>query len=421
MKRVFGICLLALLLPLCALAADFDLDETAVFTGMNSRSWLQGYEPTIQTDVLTLCMPITSQWATGRITATLIPANEAISPFRPQDFSLGVSPVNGVYQVTLALKLHKTRQNGDYACTLRVEGKDAEGNWLVTDFPLTIRIRDGQSAGIVQRPLLSNVSGTFKTGEAALFTATLTNPSAYCEMTDILMTVSDASGDILPSGSNKLVLPTLLPGESTQIAYPLTVLPGAKISPHTLIVDISYRALEQPHSWQESFTLPVIQDIRLEHGGIEMATSVIQGDMATLSLPLMNLGKGDLKNVMVTLSLPGITERQSVLVGAIASGESKQAKLTFRPGSAVLGEVSGEVTVTGEDTWGNPTEFSLPVAITVEASAPTAAPTVLAQEKETSNKLTYILGAVCGLLALLLIAQGIWLKSKINRLEEEKL
>ena len=55
--------------------------------------------------------------------------------------------------------------------------------------------------------------------------------------------------------------------------------------------------------------------------------------MATLTVPVMNTGCPELSNVMATLTLPGITETQSVLVGTLASGETKSAKLTFISGT----------------------------------------------------------------------------------------
>ena len=137
----------------------------------------------------------------------------------------------------------------------------------------------------------------------------------------------------------------------------------------------------------------------------------------------MNLGRGEIRNAMVTLNLPGIVENQSVLVGTIAAGETKQAKLNFAPGKEVLGELTGTAYVYGEDVWGNQVDFQLPVSLTVEEKTETEA----AEKSETTTKkdmpsvLVYVLSGVCALLLLLLIVQHVVMTRKIHRIEEANL
>ena len=90
----------------------------------------------------------------------------------------------------------------------------------------------------------------------------------------------------------------------------------------------SFTALDQPVTQTEAYTLHITQEMRLEHGGLRMADSAVAGDSVTMTLPLMNRGKADLMNVICALSLPGITDRQAVLVGSIGPGETKQGQLS---------------------------------------------------------------------------------------------
>ncbi|MBR4443446.1 MAG: hypothetical protein IKS52_09280, partial [Clostridia bacterium] len=175
--------------------------------------------------------------------------------------------------------------------------------------------------------------------------------------------------------------------------------------------------------WEETFTLPVSQEVRLEQGGVQAPPSVIQGDAAAFALPLMNLGRGELRNVVASLSLPGVVERQSVLVGAIAPGETKQAKISVTPGKDILGEVSGEISVAAEDAWGNETGFSLPISLTVEAApeAKKEAETAADLVKEMVPGYVWPLAGACLTLLIALIVQGALLRGKIRRMEEEKL
>ena len=54
-------------------APSFSIDQEQVLQGMK-RSWLQGYEPEIKYNTLTLVIPVRSESARGIIQAELIPA-----------------------------------------------------------------------------------------------------------------------------------------------------------------------------------------------------------------------------------------------------------------------------------------------------------------------------------------------------------
>lgn len=422
-KFIMLLSLISLFLtPVFALAEqDFTLDETALMNGM-SRSWAQGYEPVISNGVMTLHVPLASDQCEGRVTVTLRMKNESVSPFKGS-MTGQYQRSDGLYRAALRLELRADRVNGDYEAELLVAGQDAEGKSLSGSFPLVIRIRDGRMPEESAHPRLDSLTASLVVGANGTLTTKLTNPSRYAAMTGMLLTVSDPTGDVLPASTDKLPLPDLMPGESADIEVPLTVTPDAAVSLHQLQLTLLWTSLGQPGQWTETFTLPVTQTMRLEQGGVTMPSSILQGNQATITLPLMNMGRGDLRNVMATLVLPGITEGQSVLVGAISAGESRDAKIIFTPGKAVLGEVSGEVRVTYEDLWGNAESFSLPVSLTVEEPAPAPAAITLTQEIENRlpDWLLPALGGACGLLLLALILQGTLLSRKIRRLEEDKL
>ena len=155
-----------------------------------------------------------------------------------------------------------------------------------------------------------------------------------------------------------------------------------------------------------------------------MANSVVAGDSITASLPLMNMGKADIIKAMVTISLPGITERQSVLVGTIQPGETKQAQLTLSVPKTARGSFTGSVAVSGEDNDGNSVSFELPVSLTVEEPV-RAAPLNTGSEPDEAEQKSpvsvIVLSIVCAVLAVALIVQGILLRGKIHRLEEDRL
>ena len=152
-----------------------------------------------------------------------------------------------------------------------------------------------------------------------------------------------------------------------------------------------------------------------------MAESVVAGDSITATLPLMNMGKADVVNAMFTISLPGIIERQSVLVGTIQPGETKQAQITLTAPKNVIGSFDGTLTVSGEDNDGNSVSYEMPVCLTVEEAMKTEAFVAQSTAKQKTPVSVVILSIACAVLVAALIAQSILLRSKLHKLEEERL
>ncbi len=402
--------------------ADFEIDQRRVLQGMN-RSWLQGYEPRISNNVLALVLPLLSSQAEGQIETELLMPDEALSPFKPQAMSVKTQrSESGVYAVRLNLEMYADRRNGDYPCVIRITGHAKTGKLLTTEMPYTLRVRDGLPTNETLRMAIHDVETDLNVGEDGCIRAVLRNPCQTVAYEQPVLHITDPTGDIIPREVDVLYLPDLAPGESVQVEYPVAVLGKASVARHSLKFDLSWTALGQNVSQTESYTVPVKQEIRLEQGGLKMASSVIAGDSVTLSLPLMNMGKADIVNVLAAVSLPGITERQAVLVGTIAPGETRQAQITLTTGKDVSGDFQGTLTVEGEDNDGNPVSLSLPSSLTVEKPVSQTVdidePTV---HGEKMPLLVYVLAGGCGLFFLGFLLQGFLLRRRIHRLEEDKL
>lgn len=402
--------------------ADFEIDQRKVLQGMN-RSWLQGYEPRISNNVLSLALPILSDQAEGQIETELVMPDEAVSPFKPQSMSVKTQRgESGLYAVRLNLAMYADRRNGDYPCIIRITGQTKAGNFLKTEIPYTLRVRDGQPAKETLRMAIHDVETDLNVGEDGCIRAVFTNPCQTVAYEQPVLHITDPTGDIIPREVDVLYLPDLAPGESVRVEYPVAVLGKASVARHSLKFDLSWTALGQTVSQTESYTAPVRQEIRLEQGGLKIASSVVAGDSVTLSLPLMNMGKADIVNVLATVSLPGITERQAVLVGAIAPGETRQAQITLATGKGISGDFQGALTVEGEDGDGNPVSFSLPISLTVEKPVQAAAVhSADEQKKEEPTAGTLALAGGCALLLMCLTVQGAVYRKKLHRLEEERL
>ncbi|MBQ1735113.1 MAG: hypothetical protein II038_09555, partial [Lachnospiraceae bacterium] len=124
---------------------------------------------------------------------------------------------------------------------------------------------------------------------------------------------------------------------------------------------------------------------------------------------------------MVTISLPGMSLRQSVLVGTIQPGETKQAQITLTAPKDVLGSFDGTLTVTGEDNDSNSVSFDLPVSLNVEEAVKADVLDTQGTAKQKTPVSVIVLSIVCAVLVAALITQSILLRGKLHRLEEERL
>ena len=410
--------LLVLSMSVTAFAAEFEIDQHSTMDGM-SRSWYQGYTPSISYHKMTICLPIQAESCVGDITVSLELDDPNVFVLSGQPKEVTVSPNDGIYPVKLVLSLEQYRRNGDYPATITIKGTDGSGKEIIETMPYVIRIRDGYGSHETMEPVISDVFGSLDVGSDGSLSLTITNPTTTQSIMDGEITVTDSSGEILMSGSNRFVIPDILPGKSEVVTIPMTVKGNASISQHTLEVKLSYSCLGKAAEWKETFMVPVTQAIRLEQGGVQLPTAIAR-ELGSMTLSLMNMGKGELRNVLVKLEADGVLNAQSVLVGTMAAGETKQAKLTYTPSLDSVGTHSGTVTITCEDAYGNTFSQTLEVTLTVDEPIPEAE-LEPEEEKDKMSTGTIVLIILCVALVVGLVVQGTILTKKIHTLEEERL
>ena len=404
------ICILLAVVVFAAPVMAAEVDQYAAVSGMG-KSWYQGYEPTVKNNAMTICLPIKTDLE-GPITVSIVLTDPNVYLLASQPKAVTVSEKDGIYPVKLTLPLQKDRRNGDYPAIITIKSGDQ-----TETLPYTIRVRDGRGSHESLSPVISDVTGDLDVGTNGSLELTISNPTSTLSMMNGILTITDQSGEVLMTGSDRFPIPEVLPGEMISVSVPMTVLANAAIRVHTLNLKVRYEVLGSEKTWEEAFTVPVTQAIRLEHGDVQLPPA-IAGELGNLTLPLMNLGKGELCNILVKLETPAANV-QNVLVGSIAPGETKQAQLTFTPFHDSVGCSSGTVVISCEDAYGNSFEETMDVSLTVDEPLPEI--TENAPEKEKTNPRTIFLIVLCVLMAAGLVAQQLILTGKIHKLEEDRL
>ncbi len=439
MKRlmIWGLALLCLCgCAAAAQEADFVIDRDYVQAGMG-RSYAQQYQPSVSQDTLTILLPIESTTNQGAIRATLAFDNPQQAPIRlPQALTQSVSRKAGSgkvalpYVVQFRLKLHADYLNGEYPYHVLIEGQDAEGRALSQRFDFVLRLRQAgdqhkNPEQPLQRLLALTAEAPLTVGEEGRLTLRYANGSKTRLLTGLNLKVTDATGDILPLGSDTLALDDLLPGEEGEVSIPVRVLDKAAAQPHALTLSLSGAHEDgAPLTISQQFTLPVHQEAKLRLGDSRLPEQVIQGENVAYALNFMNMGKGKLNNILIRFELPGLNAGGSVLVGNLAAGESKLGSANLRVGLDQLGTVSGKLLIDYEDDYGKPYQMELPMATLIKEKPK---PVFVAEEEKKvaeekeKTPADYLPWGLAGLFLVLLVAQSLILRQKIRRLEEKDL
>jgi hypothetical protein len=207
-------------------------------------------------------------------------------------------------------------------------------------------------------------------GEEAALTIVIRNTNSIRSARNIRLSFEDAAHEILPVKTASAVCPYIGTGDVFEWRVDFYAVETAKDAPHILTVKMEYEDKRgNVLSAEDTIIVDVVQPVRMEYTEPELPPRATQGDTFSFSMTLMNMGKGDIYNALLSFDVEGIASGGSVLVGTIAQGESKEGKTNFRVGTEMTGEAAGCVTLSYEDSRGKYYETVIPVSTVVAEKA----------------------------------------------------
>ena len=217
-------------------------------------------------------------------------------------------------------------------------------------------------------------------GEAGLLSVTFVNTSPSQPAHNILLRFQEPKGLLIPVEGASAFVDQLKPGERFTWQLPLTCSPEAGPGYLQAGLVLEYEA---PSGLVRTQTEPIVVEVdrpvRLAYDPPQLPAQACEGDNLAFSMQLMNLGRDEIRNVILSFDMPGLDCGGPVLVGTILPGEAgtAAANLLVSLPDQGAGMVSGSLTLSYEDILGRKSQRQHDLTIQLlprQAAAASASP-----------------------------------------------
>lgn len=361
-------------------SAALEIDSKYLYEGMD-KAYESGYIPKIQDGVAQIVLPLKS---VGEIRDNQIKVSLDLgsggSPFvvanYEKTFPLSKAiPQNSkeeqqLYLVSFGVKLAKDRINGTYPVTARVSAYDNTGMPIAFDYTVFVTITDGASGEPeipappepekpTAEPVVFIAASKMEpevamAGEPFTLTLTLQNSLTNKSVENLLVTVDPGNLQInLLEDSTVIPVRHIDAGGSVELVLHFDTDPAISAEKQKINFHFQYDSNQTLGlSAEGSYILDVRQSAKLDFDGAVLPVKVFQQDTVTVSVNLMNTGKSPLYNCRINYEIEGLSSGGTTFLGEIPAGENKMGSGNLRVSSEQLGDVSGTITITYEDAFG---------------------------------------------------------------------
>ncbi len=207
-------------------------------------------------------------------------------------------------------------------------------------------------------------------------------------VSNIKFTLQSESEGVRPVGMGTAYIDKISPNRSYTWFVSVEALNMAEIGEHKLSVQSEYEDKNGgSYSGTDSILIQVRQPAKLSYDGAKLPVKVVEDDTVTVSVNLMNTGKATLYNCKVDFNIDGLDAGGSAFAGEIPAQENKAATgnllVTGKPG-----EISGEIVITYEDSFGK--EYTLKEDVKTVIAKKVVKAQNNKQEEKKSNPLWWL-------------------------------
>lgn len=228
---------------------------------------------------------------------------------------------------------------------------------------------------------------------------TFKNYSSTKALYNIKLSLSDPSGEILTTGMPTKFVKSVSAGYTYIWTVEVMATNTATIGQHDLQVSAEYEDKNyNSYSSNDTVRVNVRQPVELSYNGAILPKKVIQGNIQTVAVELVNTGKSTIYNCTLEFQVDKMQTGGSTFVGNIDPATSGTGTVNLRIDDDALGEVTGKITIKYEDDYGEKYEEIVDVSTVIEEKVEQLT-TDEDNEKEKKNSLWWLfltLGLVVG-------------------------
>ena len=332
------------------------------------------------------------------------------------------------YTWELTVKAIDKATDGNHAVTVSAEYETESGGSGSSSDTLNISIKgkteeetkENNSSPRLMVTGYEIENGFLSPDGSASLKITIRNTNAEKAVSNIKLSIADESGEIKPDGMGTKYVFAISAGGVYTWCVKLTAANTAAANEHRLNLSMEYEdENHSPYSASDTLLVQVRQTTSLDYSGAQLPAKVVQGNVTTVSLTLMNTGKSTLYNCMFEFDVEGLIGGGSTFIGTINSGESAAGNANLRVSEEILGEVKGALTISYEDDYGEKYTETLDVKTVIEEKAELI--DTSDDEEEKKNGLWWMF-LLIGLVVGGALGFGIpwYINDKKQRMEDEK-
>lgn len=426
------------------LPTSIEIDTENWYFGMDC-AYRDGYQPTIENEIVTVVLPLQSTKRLLNDTITVTPdlsatgttfviANYQKTVVLSEQNINGTEETREIFYVDFSIPLSSSRVNGSYPVRLQVKAYDLNYTPIETVFTVYVNITDvppkpASTGGGAETPTAEPVvliahsditPENVMAGEAFNVKLTLRNSLDTKLVRNMLLRVDTGNLQInLDEDSPVLQLESLDRGGESEIELHFSSDPSIPAGKYIINFSFSYDSNKTLNlSSSGSVIVEIAQPTNAELVVPRIPGEMTAGETIPLSFQVMNMGRDNLYNVRCVISGVGLFPSNTGYIGTMVPGSSSSTSVDLFVGSKTMsddyrgedkyGETSGTVTLIYEDSGGREYTQEEYFRTTIKApsilSEPSDTPVEVSSEDRAVQYQWWIIIGGLGLVALGLVA-----------------